>query len=119
MPDAPVFVHGDAHLLQQVFVNLLLNAVQAMPSGGQLQVIAATTLHQVSVQVVDTGCGILAADLDKIYDPFYSKSLSQKGIGLGLPLCYAIVKQHAGNIDVDSVSGQGSTFTVRLPLSQD
>jgi len=119
LPDAPVFVHGDAHLLQQVFVNLLLNAIQSMPSGGHLQVIAATSLHQVSVRVVDTGCGILAADLDKIYDPFYSKSLSQKGIGLGLALCYAIVKQHAGNIEVDSVSGQGSTFTVRLPLSQD
>ncbi len=81
--------------------------------------IAQTDLHQTSVQVVDTGCGILPADIDKIYDPFYSKSMSKKGVGLGLPLCYAIVKQHAGSIDVDSVPGQGSTFTVRLALSQD
>ena len=119
LPDAPAFVRGDAHLLRQVFINLLLNAVQSMPTGGQLQVIAKTDLHQISVQVVDTGCGILPADIDKIYDPFYSKSMSKKGVGLGLPLCYAIVKQHAGSIDVDSVPGQGSTFTVRLALSQD
>ncbi|MCX6893406.1 MAG: PAS domain S-box protein, partial [Verrucomicrobia bacterium] len=119
LPDAPIFVHGDSHLLHQVFMNLHLNAMQSMPSGGRLQVIATTNPHQVSVQVIDTGCGILAADLDKIYDPFYTKSLDKKGVGLGLPLCYAIVKQHAGSIDVDSTPGQGSTFTVRLPLSQD
>ena len=119
LPDAPAFVHGDAHLLRQVFTNLILNAIQAMSGRGQLQVIATTDLHQVIVQVVDTGCGILPEDLDKIYDPFYTKSLDKKGVGLGLPLCYAIVKQHAGSIDVDSTPGRGSTFTVRLPLSQD
>ncbi len=119
LPDTPAFVHGDAHLLQQVFMNLFLNAIHAMPTGGQLRVIAETVLHQVRVQVADTGHGIAAADLDNIFDPFYSKSIGRKGTGLGLPLCYAIVKQHAGAIEVDSAPGQGSTFTVLLDLSRD
>jgi PAS domain S-box-containing protein len=119
LPDAPAFVHGDAHLLRQVFTNLILNAIQAMSGQGQLQVIATTDLDQVIVQVVDTGCGILPEDLDKIYDPFYIKSLDKRGVGLGLPLCYAFVNQHAGSIDVDITPGRRSTFTVRLPLSQD
>jgi PAS domain S-box-containing protein len=119
LPDTPAFVHGDAHLLQQVFMNLFLNATHAMPTGGRLRVIAETALHQVSVQVADTGRGIAASDLGNIFDPFYSKSSGRKGTGLGLPLCYAIVKAHAGTIEVDSAPGQGSTFTVRLDLSQD
>jgi PAS domain S-box-containing protein len=119
LPDAPAFVHGDAHLLQQVFMNLFLNAIHAMPTGGQLRVTAQTALQQVSVRVADTGHGIVAADLGNIFDPFYSKSTGGKGTGLGLPLCYAILKQHAGAIEVDSAPGQGSTFTVRLDLSRE
>jgi PAS domain S-box-containing protein len=119
LPEATAFVHGDAHLLQQVFMNLFLNAIHAMPTGGHLRVVAQTASRQVSVQVADTGHGIVAADLGNIFDPFYSKSIGGKGTGLGLPLCYAIVKQHAGAIEVDSAPGQGSTFTVRLDLSQD
>ena len=119
LPDAPAFVDGDAHLLQQVFMNLFLNAIHAMPTGGQLGVVVETALHQVSVRVTDTGHGIAAADLGNIFDPFYSKSNGRRGTGLGLPLCYAVVKQHAGTIEVDSATGQGSTFTVRLDLSAD
>jgi len=119
LPDAPAFVDGDAHLLQQVFMNLFLNAIHAMPSGGQLKVIVQAGPQQVSIQVADTGHGIVAADLGNIFDPFYSKSIGRKGTGLGLPLCYAIVKQHAGAIEVESAPGQGSAFTVRLDLSQD
>jgi PAS domain S-box-containing protein len=119
LPDTPAFVHGDGHLLQQVFMNLFLNAIRAMPSGGQLRVAVETALHQVSVQVADTGHGIAPADLGNIFDPFYSKSNGRRGTGLGLPLCYAIVKQHAGTIEVDSVPGEGSAFTVRLDLSLD
>jgi PAS domain S-box-containing protein len=119
LPDAPAFVHGDERLLQQVFLNLFLNAIHAMPTGGHLRVAVATALHRVSVQVADTGHGIAAADLDNIFDPFYSKSNGRKGTGLGLPLCYAIVQQHAGTIEVDSAPGQGSVFTVRLDLSTD
>ncbi|MGA2541786.1 MAG: PAS domain-containing protein [Verrucomicrobiota bacterium] len=118
LPDAPPFVQGDAHLLQQVFMNLFLNAIHAMPTGGQLRVLVATAPHQVSVQVADTGHGIAAADLANIFDPFWSESNGRKGTGLGLPLCYAIVQQHAGSIEVESAPGQGSVFTVRLGLSQ-
>ena len=119
LPETPAFVHGDAHLLQQVFMNLFLNAIHAMPAGGRLRVAVETALHQVSVQVADTGHGIAAADLGNIFDPFYSKSNGRRGTGLGLPLCYAIVQQHAGTIEVDSAPGQGSAFTVRLDLSPD
>jgi PAS domain S-box-containing protein len=117
LPDAPVFVQGDARLLQQVFLNLFLNAIKAMPAGGRLGVIGQADCRQVAVHVTDTGHGIAAVDLGNIFDPFYSKSNGRKGTGLGLPLCYAIVKQHAGAIEVQSVPGQGSVFTVRLGLS--
>jgi PAS domain S-box-containing protein len=119
VPDEPAFVQGDAHLLQQVFMNLFLNAIHAMPTGGQLTVAVETALHQISIQVADTGHGIAAADLGNIFDPFYSKSEGRRGTGLGLPLCYAIVTQHAGVIEVDSTPGRGSAFTVRLDLSSD
>jgi len=119
LPEAPAFVQGDARLLQQVFLNLFLNAIHAMPAGGRLRVAVQTALHQVSVQVADTGHGIAAADLGNLFDPFYSKSNGRRGTGLGLPLCYAIVQQHAGAIEVDSAPGQGSAFTVRLDLSPD
>jgi PAS domain S-box-containing protein len=119
LPAAPAFVHGDAHMLQQVFMNLFLNAIHAMPTGGQLRMAVQTALHQVSVEVADTGHGIAAADQGNIFDPFYSKSNGRRGTGLGLPLCYAIVQQHAGTIEVDSAPDRGSVFTVRLDLSTD
>jgi PAS domain S-box-containing protein len=119
LPETPAFVHGDAHMLQQVFLNLFLNAIHAMPTEDQLSVVVETDPSQVSIQVADTGHGIAPADLGNIFDPFYSKSNGRRGTGLGLPLCYAIVKQHAGTIEVDSVPGQGSAFTVRLDLSPD
>jgi signal transduction histidine kinase len=106
-------------MLQQVFMNLFLNAIHAMPTGGQLRMAVQTALHQVSVEVADTGHGIAAADQGNIFDPFYSKSNGRRGTGLGLPLCYAIVQQHAGTIEVDSAPDRGSVFTVRLDLSTD
>jgi PAS domain S-box-containing protein len=119
LPDGPAFVQGDARLLQQVFLNLFLNAIHAMPDGGRLTVTVTTAPQLVSVQVADTGHGIPAADLGILFDPFSSKSSGRKSTGLGLPLCYAIVQQHAGAIEVDSTPGQGSAFTVRLGLSPD
>lgn len=113
-PAPPVLVHGDAHLLQQVFVNLFLNAVHAMPDGGRLTVRADTTAYQVTVRVTDTGHGIPSEVIGNIFDPFFAHSTEKKGIGLGLPLCYAIVKQHTGSIEVESVPAQGSMFTVTL-----
>lgn len=113
-PADPVMVCGDAHLLQQVFMNLFLNAAHAMPDGGSLTVHAETTAYQVTIRVIDTGHGIPPEVLGNIFDPFFARSAENKGTGLGLPLCYAIVKQHAGCIEVASTLGRGSTFTVVL-----
>ena len=70
---------------------------------------------EVRVQVTDTGSGIPAREIGKIFDPFYTTSTVGKGTGLGLSLCYSIVKQHRGTIDAESVEGRGSVFTVKLP----
>jgi len=118
-PEIPAFTLGDADLLQLVFMNLFLNAIHAMPNGGRLSVNVGMNRHEITVQVSDTGHGIPAADLDDIFDPFFSSSTEKTGTGLGLPLCYTVVKQHAGGIGVESAPGQGSTFTVRLNLLED
>jgi len=114
LPKEPVLISGIATLLQQVFINLFLNAMNAMPDGGVLSISAETGGREVAIRVADTGHGI-SKDIDKIFDPFYTTSSVGKGTGLGLSICYSIVKQHFGSIEVDSVKGKGSTFTVRLP----
>src|SRR5208337_3203312 len=92
-----------------------LNALNAMPNGGHLSISVKGEGGALSVRVVDNGCGISPADIDSIFDPFYTTSAPGKGTGLGLSLCYSIIKQHLGSIEVDSIEGKGSTFTVRLP----
>ena len=114
-PPDPVLVRGDGSLLQQVFMNLFLNAINAMPKGGHLRLSVETDQRQVSVGVADTGCGISKSDVGNIFDPFFTKSSGGNGTGLGLAICYSIIQQHSGAIDVESNEGQGSTFTVRLP----
>lgn len=114
-PQGPVMVEGVATLLQQVFMNLFLNAINAMPTGGRLEIDVKMIDSEVRVQVTDTGCGISPREIGKIFDPFYTTSIVGKGTGLGLSLCYSIVKQHQGTIGVESVEGQGSTFTIKLP----
>jgi PAS domain S-box-containing protein len=114
-PDA-VRVSGVPSMLQQVFMNLLLNAVNAMPGGGLLRVGVERAGPEGHVRITDTGLGIPAQEIDKVFDPFYTTRPVGQGTGLGLSICYSIVKQHFGAIEVESVEGQGSTFTVRLPL---
>jgi len=114
-PQEPVMVEGVATLLQQVFMNLFLNAINAMPTGGRLGIDVKMDHSEVRVQVTDTGCGISPREIGKIFDPFYTTSIVGKGTGLGLSLCYAIVKQHRGTIEAESVEGRGSVFTVTLP----
>jgi len=87
-----------------------------MPDGGALLVSAEVRDHEAHIRVCDTGCGIPQAHIDKIFDPFYTTSAIGKGAGLGLSICYSIVKQHSGTIEVESIEGKGSTFTVRLPI---
>jgi len=114
-----IAVEGVATLLQQVFMNLFLNAIQAMPGGGLLKIKVDAGAAEVHVEVSDTGCGISPQELEKIFDPFYTTSTDKRGTGLGLPICYSVVTQHGGTLEVESAEGEGSTFTVSLPLGGD
>lgn len=116
LPGKEVPVSGVASLLQQAFLNLLLNALDAMPEGGELRVSVEPTESEGLVRIRDTGHGIPPEDIERIFDPFYTTRPVGRGVGLGLSVCYSIIKQHFGAIDVESTEGRGSTFTVRLPL---
>jgi signal transduction histidine kinase len=110
-------ISGTLRHLQQVFLNLFLNAIHAMPDGGELTVKAKPYSQEfVRIDVKDTGVGIKAEDLQKIFDPFYTTKGVGRGTGLGLSVTYAIVKEHGGYIEVDSEVGKGSTFSVYIPI---
>lgn len=117
-PDGPLYVNGNVTLLQQVFLNLFLNAISAMPDGGILIVWVDTFGNAVLIHVSDTGYGIAENNIDKIFDPFHTASSTGKGTGtgLGLSICYSIVKEHLGSITAASDGKKGSTFTIKLPL---
>ena len=115
-PAAPI-VAGVEHKLQQVFLNLFINARDAMPKGGWLSITTRTDADAVTVQVGDTGAGIPAEHLSRIYDPFFTtKSLGQ-GTGLGLSITYGIVREHDGSMACDSRVGEGTRFTLTFPTS--
>ncbi|MBW2096195.1 MAG: HAMP domain-containing histidine kinase [Deltaproteobacteria bacterium] len=110
-------INGNHQGLQQVFLNLITNAVQAMPKGGDLTV--RTSLekeNKIKVDVRDTGTGISEEDLPHIFDPFFTTKDVGKGTGLGLSVSYGIIKKHGGQITVKSKPGKGTTFTVVLPV---
>ncbi len=110
---------GDPASLRQVFMNLLINACHAIKAGGRVELVStyAEQEHAVIIQVRDTGCGIAHEIIDRIWDPFFTTKDVGKGIGLGLALSYNIVKSHGGEISVKSSQGEGSQFTVRLPVT--
>jgi two-component system, NtrC family, sensor kinase len=108
-------VRGSANKLQQVFLNLFLNARDAMPSGGMLEVRSAVHNGSVEVEVADTGNGITREHIHKIFDPFFTTKTSGRGTGLGLSVSYGIIKEHAGKIDVRSTPGRGTSFHVEFP----
>lgn len=110
-------ISGNANLLQQVVMNLILNAYQAVPTGGEIRIVIRREASEAVVRVSDTGCGIPPSHLGRVFDPFFTTQPAGKGTGLGLSICHTIVKQHGGVIEVDSAEGQGCTFTVRLPLT--
>jgi two-component system NtrC family sensor kinase len=110
-------IKGNANNLQQVFLNLFLNAVQAMPDGGRLDVRSYVENGALRLDVSDTGTGIRPEHLDKVFDPFFTTKEVGKGTGLGLSVSYGIVKRHRGTILVQSEVGKGTTFSVILPLS--
>lgn len=105
---------GDTDVLRSVFSNLFINAVQAMEKdGGNLNVIISPDENFVKIEIVDTGIGIPAENLDKIFEPYFSTK--ETGTGLGLAIVKKLVEDHNGTIEVDSILGEGTKFTVRLP----
>jgi heavy metal sensor kinase len=121
---AAIQVAGDAPQLRQVFGNLLDNAIRFTPEGGRVavSVVFDEDRHEAVVTVADTGCGIEADHLDRVFDRFYKTDVSRtrseaaRGGGLGLAICRSIVDRHGGTIAVTSTIGRGTTFTVRLPI---
>jgi len=116
VPDTPVMIMGHADMLQQVAVNLILNAYKAIPARGKVDVALEQNGGEALLRIGDTGRGIPQDELDNIFDPFYTTRPVGEGMGLGLSLCYSIIKQHSGVIEVESIEEVGSTFTIRLPL---
>ena len=108
-------VRGNENRLQQVFFNLILNARDAMPSGGWLTLATRADDDAVVVEVRDTGTGIKSEDIKRIYDPFFTTKGIGRGTGLGLSVSYGILQEHGGAIFVDSAPGQGTTFQIALP----
>ena len=110
-------VTGDAERLQQLFLNLLLNAADAMPDGGELSVLLRPTeAGEAEIRIADTGVGIPESDLPRIFEPFFTSKPAGKGNGLGLAVAKGIVSDHAGEIAVSSTVGKGTGFRVLLPL---
>ena len=119
-PDLPR-IQADSQQLEQVMVNLYLNAIDAMPEGGKLIVEAKAQSDGMApvavITVADTGFGIAETDLPKIFQPFFTAK-KRRGMGLGLPICQRIVKNHGGRIEVDSEPGKGAIFKIHLPSEQ-
>jgi signal transduction histidine kinase len=114
-PDLPA-VDGNPRSLQQVFLNLFLNAMQAMPDGGDLTVDAHQQGDEIRIAVSDTGIGIPEEFHEKVFEPFFTTKEAGEGTGLGLSVSYSIVRQHGGRIEVRSEVGRGATFVVVLPV---
>ncbi|MEW6721497.1 MAG: ATP-binding protein [Thermodesulfobacteriota bacterium] len=111
----PLSIRGDAHKLEQVLVNLVLNAVAAMPAGGRLSFHHLENGPFVTLVVADTGEGIRGEDLERIFEPFFTTKKDGKGTGLGLAVCRKIVERHGGTIAVSSRPGEGAEFRISLP----
>jgi len=115
--DNPLML-GNPGKLQQVFLNLFLNAKDAMVDGGELRIQAGIVDSKVEIVVSDTGTGISRDNVKKIYDPFFTTKSAGKGTGLGLSVSYGIVKEHNGSISVESNLGSGTSFKLEFPLTK-
>jgi len=116
-PIKPIWAQGER--IQQVFINIILNAMDAMPDGGKLTIELSQTDNQTIVVIEDTGTGIKSQHLPHIFDPFFTTKGIGKGTGLGLSISYAIIKEHEGRISVESESGKGSRFVIYIPTDLD
>jgi len=115
-PDLPP-VYGNAGKLQQVFLNLFLNARDAMTAGGTLEIRTWTESSRVRIEVADTGQGIAPENIHRIYDPFFTTKAARKGTGLGLSVTYGIIQEHGGSIEVSNRLSGGARFRLDLPLA--
>jgi len=113
----PIGAHGER--LQQVFINIILNAIDAMPDGGTLIIELSKKEDQAVIKIQDTGTGIKTQHLPNIFDPFFTTKGIGKGTGLGLSISYAIIKEHEGRISVESKVNKGSTFKIYIPMDLD
>ncbi|MFN2491957.1 MAG: ATP-binding protein [Pyrinomonadaceae bacterium] len=114
-PEDLPLVSGEAGQLQQAIIALATNAVDAMPTGGILKIASRGNGKNVIVEVTDTGVGIPAENIPKIFEPFFTTKEVGKGTGLGLAVCYGILTEHGGSLEVQSTVGVGTTFTISLP----
>jgi len=117
--EGPMSIRGDVNQLQQCFLNLIFNALEAMPEGGHLTIISRGDLEKQQAMVIvrDSGEGISEEVVDHIFDPFFTTKGMGEGTGLGLSIVYGIVKGHEGRIEVKSKVGEGATFILNFPLS--
>lgn len=117
-PDIPK-IPCDYKRLQQAFMNMFWNAIEAMPQGGDLRILVRYDQGngRVETEVRDTGSGIPEENLSKIFEPFFTTKAESKGVGLGLSVSYGIIRQHGGNIEVRSRPGEGTSFTICLPVA--
>jgi signal transduction histidine kinase len=113
---AEIFADGDQ--LQQVFLNLFLNARDAMPGGGELFIATAQNGEQISINITDSGIGVDEKNLAQIFDPFFTTKPAGKGTGLGLAVCYGIITAHGGRIEVAPNNGSGTQFFITLPIGK-
>jgi two-component system NtrC family sensor kinase len=109
-------VNASKNQLRQVFLNMVANARDAMPDGGTLSVVTGGDTDKINVEISDTGTGIREEHLDKIFDSFFTTKGEIKGVGLGLSVCYGFIKDHGGDIEVKSQVGEGTAFTITLPV---
>jgi signal transduction histidine kinase len=110
----PVTIY-DSQQIGQVLINLIQNAIQAMPDGGELSLTSSQNRKWVDITIEDTGVGIPRKNLSKIFDPFFSTKPEGEGTGLGLSVSYGIITQHKGKIEVKSKVNKGTTFTIKIP----
>jgi PAS domain S-box-containing protein len=113
-------VWGDFNQIQQCIINLVFNAIDAMPEGGVLAIVSShdPKMNVVEIRVEDNGCGISKEDLPNIFDPFFTTKMEGKGLGLGLSTVYGIIDRHKGTIAVYSESGKGAVFTMKIPVKR-
>ena len=115
MPEDLPLIYGDAGQLQQAVIALAANAIDAMPDGGVLRIASRRNESNVLIEVSDSGVGIPQENVTKIFEPFFTTKEIGKGTGLGLAVCYGILTEHGGSLDVQSTLGVGTTFTISLP----